>query len=86
MHNIKFVEIDSVTESKEPESLDVYDIEVENNHTFIANNIITHNCRLRNELEENDFSYSLGFAGVETGSHSVMTINWVVAKKNGLAP
>ena len=34
-------------------------------------------CRLRNEVEENDFSYSLGAGGVETGSHSVMTIDLV---------
>ena len=34
-------------------------------------------CRLKNEIEENDFSYSLGAGGVETGSHSVITINLV---------
>lgn len=32
-------------------------------------------CRLKNELDENDFSYSLGAGGVSTGSTSVMTLN-----------
>lgn len=32
-------------------------------------------CRLRNEVQENQFSYSLGAGGVATGSKSVMTIN-----------
>ncbi|NLO69495.1 MAG: anaerobic ribonucleoside-triphosphate reductase [Porphyromonadaceae bacterium] len=32
-------------------------------------------CRLRNEVKENQFSYSLGAGGVATGSKSVMTLN-----------
>ena len=32
-------------------------------------------CRLRNEISENAFSFSLGAGGVATGSKSVMTIN-----------
>lgn len=32
-------------------------------------------CRLRNEVTENTFSYTLGAGGVSTGSKSVMTIN-----------
>ena len=32
-------------------------------------------CRLRNEISENDFSYSLGAGGVATGSKNVITIN-----------
>ena len=32
-------------------------------------------CRLRSELDKNDFSYSLGAGGVSTGSTSVMTLN-----------
>ena len=31
--------------------------------------------RLRNELAENDFSYSLGAGGVITGSAQVITLN-----------
>lgn len=32
-------------------------------------------CRLRNEVQGNQFSYSLGAGGVATGSKSVMTLN-----------
>lgn len=32
-------------------------------------------CRLRNSIETNEFSFSLGAGGVATGSKSVMTIN-----------
>jgi ribonucleoside-triphosphate reductase len=32
-------------------------------------------CRLRNEITDNQFSYSLGCGGVMTGSKSVMTLN-----------
>lgn len=32
-------------------------------------------CRLRNELQDNTFSYTLGAGGVSTGSKCVMTIN-----------
>lgn len=32
-------------------------------------------CRLRNEVTENQFSFSLGAGGIATGSKSVMTIN-----------
>ena len=53
----------------------VYDIQLKENHYFSANSIITHNCRLRNELKDNGFSYTLGAGGVSTGSKSVLTIN-----------
>ncbi|MBQ7280002.1 MAG: anaerobic ribonucleoside-triphosphate reductase [Bacteroidales bacterium] len=32
-------------------------------------------CRLRNEITDNEFSYTLGAGGVSTGSKSVLTIN-----------
>lgn len=32
-------------------------------------------CRLRNEVNDNQFSYSLGAGGIATGSKSVMTLN-----------
>jgi ribonucleoside-triphosphate reductase len=32
-------------------------------------------CRLRNEVADNQFSYSLGAGGIATGSKSVMTLN-----------
>lgn len=71
---IKFCDIECC-EQLPIDSTDVYDIEVEDNEHFVANGVITHNCRLKNELDENDFSYSLGAGGVSTGSTSVMTLN-----------
>lgn len=41
----------------------------------LPNGIITHNCRLRNQITDNEFSYTLGAGGVSTGSKSVLTIN-----------
>ena len=58
------------------ETTTVYDIELEKNHFFYANNILTHNCRL-----VNDFSLLTGInsfgagAGITIGSHRVVTIN-----------
>ncbi len=54
---------------------EVYDIELQKNHWFYANDILTHNCRLKNAIEENVFSYTLGAGGVETGSKKVITLN-----------
>ncbi|HCT93324.1 MAG: anaerobic ribonucleoside-triphosphate reductase [Bacteroidetes bacterium GWE2_39_28] len=45
-------------------------------------------CRLRNEIQDNGFSYTLGAGGVSTGSKSVLTINLnrtiQYAVKNGI--
>ena len=41
----------------------------------LPNGMITHNCRLRNGITDNQFSYTLGAGGVSTGSKCVMTIN-----------
>lgn len=45
-------------------------------------------CRLRNEIQSNEFSYTLGAGGVSTGSKSVLTINLnrcvQYADKNGI--
>lgn len=45
-------------------------------------------CRLRNEIQDNGFSYTLGAGGVSTGSKSVLTINLnrcvQYASKNGV--
>lgn len=58
----------------------VYCLETENNHNFVTNNIITHNCRLINDIEMLDFasqSNSLGGGGsISLGSHRVITINF----------
>ena len=61
-----------------------------NPYFTLANGIITHNCRLKNKINNTGFSYTLGAGGVSTGSKGVMTINlnrcgqWAVA--NGRDP
>ena len=57
---------------------DIYCFEMENvdePYFTLPNGIITHNCRLKNAIEENVFSYTLGAGGVETGSKKVITLN-----------
>jgi ribonucleoside-triphosphate reductase len=45
--------------------------------TYMSNNAdsLSSCCRLRNEITDNGFSYTLGAGGVSTGSKSVLTIN-----------
>ncbi|MBO7732404.1 MAG: hypothetical protein J6S67_07620 [Methanobrevibacter sp.] len=42
----------------------------------LPNGLITHNCRLKNAIETNEFSYTLGAGGVRTGSKRVITLNF----------
>lgn len=58
---------------------DVYCFEMKDptDDTFtLANGIHNFNCRLRNELQDNAFSYTLGAGGVSTGSKGVITLNF----------
>ena len=71
---MNFKKINSVTIThvvKEP----VYDIELEKNHFFSANEFITHNCRLKNKLQTKEFNFTNGNVGIQTGSKSVITFN-----------
>ena len=71
---MNFKKISSVTITnvvKEP----VYDVELEKNHFFSANSIVTHNCRLKNKLQTKEFSFTNGNIGIMTGSKSVITFN-----------
>lgn len=45
--------------------------------TYMSDNAdsLSSRCRLRNEITDNGFSYTLGAGGVSTGSKSVLTIN-----------
>ena len=58
--------------------------------TYISDNAdsLSSCCRLRNEITDNGFSYTLGAGGVSTGSKSVLTINLnrciQYAVKNGM--
>lgn len=65
----------------------VYDIQLDRNHYFPANNIYTHNCRLRNSVEDQlkEFSYTLGAGGVATGSINVITLNLNRIAQSGLS-
>lgn len=54
----------------------VWCLEVENNHSFLLEDgLVTGNCRLKNELQDNTFSFTLGAGGVSTGSKGVITLN-----------
>ena len=69
-----FKKISSVTITnvvKEP----VYDIELDKNHFFSSNGIISHNCRLKNKLQTKEFNFTNGNIGIQTGSKSVITFN-----------
>ena len=58
--------------------------------TYISDNAdsLSSCCRLRNEIQDNGFSYTLGAGGVSTGSKSVLTVNLnrciQYAAKNGM--
>lgn len=58
--------------------------------TYLSDNAdsLSSCCRLRNEIQDNGFSYTLGAGGVSTGSKSVLTINLnrciQYAVKNGM--
>lgn len=57
---------------------DIYCFEMKNTdepYFTLPNGIITHNCRLRNEIKSNVFSTSLGAGGISTGSKCVITAN-----------
>lgn len=76
VNNSMYFRIKSI-ESVEYEG-DIYCFEMNNAdepYFTLPNGLITHNCRLRNEVEDNVFSYTLGAGGVETGSKCVVTLN-----------
>ena len=57
---------------------DIYCFEMENQdepYFTLPNGIITHNCRLKNAIDDNVFSYTLGAGGIQTGSKKVITLN-----------
>ena len=56
----------------------VYCIECKNEeepYFTLPSGLITHNCRLRNEIGHNEFSFTNGLQGVKTGSCNVITLN-----------
>lgn len=76
-NGVRNVKIKSITPIEyNDEYVYCFEMEDEDEPYFtLPNGIITHNCRLKNEVQDNTFSYTLGAGGVSTGSKGVMTIN-----------
>lgn len=77
INNCEYYKITSIERCDYDEE-DVYCFEMTNGdepYFTLPNGIITHNCRLRNEMQDNTFSFTLGAGGVATGSKGVITTN-----------
>ncbi len=72
-----------LTENNEPKDQEYGDFTAEmyaEGHSFFtymsdSADSLSSCCRLRNEITDNEFSYTLGAGGISTGSKSVLTIN-----------
>lgn len=75
-NNSIYFKIKDIQEIEKEQEVYCFEMNDEEEPYFtLPNGIITHNCRLRNEISDNEFSFSLGAGGVATGSKSVITIN-----------
>ena len=78
-NNSQFFKIVEITHLGEfPEEEYSYCIEctdVDNPYFTLPSGLITHNCRLKNEIGKNEFSFTNGLSGVKTGSANVITLN-----------
>ena len=78
IYSKKYIFVDIVSIEPYKYSGDIYCFEMEdqtNPYFTLLNGLITHNCRLKNAIEENVFSYTLGAGGIQTGSKKVITLN-----------
>lgn len=78
IYSKKYTFVDIVSIEPYKYSGDIYCFEMEdqtNPYFTLLNGLITHNCRLKNAIEENVFSYTLGAGGIQTGSKKVITLN-----------
>ena len=77
LNNSLFFKIKSITPIEyNDEYVSCFEMDDKDEPYFtLPNGVITHNCRLKNEVQDNTFSYTLGAGGVSTGSKGVMTIN-----------
>ena len=76
INNCQYFKITSIEKVEAPQN--VYCIECSNQEEpffTLPSGLITHNCRLRNELAENTFSPTSGLTGVMTGSCNVISLN-----------
>ena len=75
-NNSMFWRIKAIEKVKYTDS--IYCIECDNQdepYFTLPSGLITHNCRLRNQIEKNEFSFTNGLTGVRTGSCNVITLN-----------
>lgn len=76
INNFELATIYDIREYKYQGSVFCFQMVDKNDDMFtLANGIHNYNCRLRNNLQENTFSYTLGAGGVATGSKCVITMN-----------
>ena len=76
-NNCEYFKIKSIEQYESSDEY-VYCFEMSNEdepYFTLPNGVISHNCRLRNEMTENTFSYTLGAGGISTGSKGVLTLN-----------
>lgn len=72
-----------LTDGKKPKDVDYWNFTAEmysEGHSFFtytsdSADSLSSCCRLRNQIVDNEFSYTLGAGGVSTGSKSVLTLN-----------
>jgi recombination protein RecA len=72
---------DQVVSISEPEWADVFDIEVEEHHTFVANDIVISNCAPPFRQAEFDIMYGKGIS--REGSLLDMAVDLGIVKKSG---
>ena len=72
---------DKVHSISEPEWADVYDIEVDEHHTFVANDVVVQNCSPPFKFAEFDIMYGKGIS--REGSLIDMAVDLGIVKKSG---
>lgn len=74
--NSYWFRVKSIKPLDRPETVYCFEMDDVTDDKFtLPNGIHNYNCRLRNGIQDNQFSYTLGAGGVSTGSKCVMTIN-----------
>lgn len=75
-NNSIYWKISSIEEIEYSDSIYCFEMTNQDEPYFtLPNGLITHNCRLRNEINNSTFSSTTGLTGVQTGSCNVITLN-----------